>query len=368
MSVVGTRLHDCPAIQRELNDYFLPANCDPSMRADVSPIVQFLYSQTNTRNVQQAVVDNGMGKIKQVQMRYDQIIPESEVIEVDECTRDCTATTKRGDLVTTYTIDPCIKQKVEALYDATDFWYNCQSAPERITKIFAQLISALRRKTQSKLVSQLSGLNGNWNDTVHQTFPGSSGSIYVNDSEQLVVKTKKDASEDPMAATVANVDTAIMQQEFCSGPAIFTGASYWQYAKLMNVGCCADNGLNLASIQAAYGKSIVWDRRLQYYMGVEGGIMMQPGAIQVIEFNEYQSEQSRVVAGNTQFARNYDTLFLVDPLTGIGMNFIISDNCGQVSIIGHTVTKLVTMPFDMFPVNDYMDGVNYITEFKVVNV
>lgn len=368
MSVVGTRLHDCPAIQRELNDFFLPANCDPSLRSDVSPIVQFLYSQANTRNVQQAVVDNGMGKIKTVQMRYDQIIPESEVTEVEECTRDCTATTERGDLVTTYTIDPCIKQKVEALYDATSFWYNCQSAPERITKIFAQLISALRRKTQSKIVSQLSGLNGNWNDTVHETFPGSSGNAYVNAEEQLVIKTKKDSSTDPVPDTWANIDTAIMMQEFCSGPVIFTGAMLWQYSKLMNTGCCADNGLDLGAIMSAYGKSITWDRRLQFYMGVEGGIMMQPGAIQIIEFNEYQSEAARVAAGNTQFARNYDTMFLIDPLTGMGMNFIISDNCGQVSIIGHTVTKVVTMPWDMFPVGDYMDGVNYITEFKVVNI
>lgn len=361
MSTVGTALHDCPPVQYELNNYF--NTCDPSQRSDVSPLVQALYSNANTNNVQMAVVD-GPGKVKIARMRYHQLIPELEVLEIDSCDRDCVADTKRGDLIADYTIDPCVKQVVEGKIQAKDFYYSCQNGGAEITGLIGRMVSALRRKTQTKLVSQISGLNGNWSSTVAETFPGQ----VVNPGSYFKVKTQKDASIDPYPSTYADIDLAYKMQGFCTTPWTFTGGSLYRYMRLMNAGCCTDSGLDLGSLATQYGTPFIWDRRLQIYMGVEGAMAIQPGALQVIEFNEYLVDPEIAAASHTTIGKNYETMVIYDPLTGMGMNFLFSDNCGVISIIGHTVTKLVTMPLDMFPNGDYMAGSNYITELRVVNV
>jgi hypothetical protein len=354
MSTVGTALNDCPNIQAELNQYF--NNCNAAELGDVSPLVQFLYSPINTTGITQ-LVSPSPGKLRRVTLRYDQLIPESEVEEVDNCERNCSSSKKRGDLVAEYEIDPCVKLVVHESMELKDFYYSCLSNPAIVLGKIRRLINALRAKTQTKLITELSALTGKWSSVV-------TASGLTVTADQLIVSTKL-ASGNPNAEALADIDLAITQNGYCAAPAIFTGGTLYRYMRTMQVGCCADSGISLEEAMKAYGKAFMFDRRVQNVWSVNEAVVLMPGAVQVLEFNEYAGDAEFYAAAG--ITPNSATRVIFDPLTGMGMNLLVSENCGKVSIIMHTVTKLINMPDDMFPASHYMEGVNYVNEIKVTN-
>jgi hypothetical protein len=354
MSLIGQALKSCPSLQAELNAYF--QTCNAAELGDVSPLVQFLYSPINRSGIQQLVQPEG-GKLRQVVLRYDQLIPESEVQSVDSCDRICTTTDKRGDLVATYEIDPCAKLVVSEAMALKDFYQSCLSNPEIIMGKLRRLINALRARTQTKLVNELTSLTGKWSGTV-----SASGLNVVSD--QLVIKTKL-ANGNINPEAIADIDMAVLQTGYCSPPAIFSGGTLYRYARAMQAGCCADSGLDLEKAMQLFGKAIMFDRRVQQEWSVDEAVVLMPGAVQVLEFNEFAGDAEFFSAAGV--SPKDHTEVIIDPATGMAMNLLISENCGTLSFILHTVTRLVNMPSDMFPAGHYMEGVNYVNEILVDN-
>lgn len=356
MSTVGTALNACPDIQDELDNYF--KTCNASKIGDVSPFVQFLYLDENRSGIQQLVTPAN-GKVRNVQLRYSQAIPESQVQSSSSCDRICTATTKRGDLIHEVTIDPCDKLYVEEKMSAQDFYYSCRSNPDIIRDKIAIMINALRSAVQTKLVSEAVGLKGKWSTTVTD-----SGMTVTND--QLVLKTLDSVGKlDPNA--IADFDLAVMLNQYCTRPAVFTGATWYRYMRMLNIGCCSDQGIDLDNGLSAYGQyPTFFDRRIQASWSADEALIVQPGAIQVVEFNEYLVDPE-MKSTFQLYGADYAAGVIFDSLTGIGMNILVKDSCGEISIVMHSVTKLTTMPADMFPTGHFMDGVNFINELLIDN-
>lgn len=356
MSTVGSALNACPDIQAELDNFY--STCNASRIGDISPFIQFLYLPENRSGIQQ-LVSPAPGKIRNVQLRYSQAIPESQVLDADSCDRICTATTKRGDLIHEVTLDPCDKAYAEELMSAQDFYYACRSNFDIITDKIALLVNALRHKMQTKLVAQAVGMKGKWSSTVTD-----SGMTVTSD--QLVLATLDSGGKlDPNA--IADFDLAIMQNQYCNRPAVFTGATWYRYMRMLNIGCCSDQGIDLSKGLAAYGQyPTFFDRRIQNDWSANEALIVQPGAIQVVEFNEFLVDPEMKSAFQV-YGSDYATGVIYDPMTGMGMNLLVSDQCGNISLVLHSVAKLTNMPADMFPTGHFMEGVNFVNELLVDN-
>jgi len=89
------------------------------------------------------------------------------------------------------------------------------------------------------------------------------------------------------------------------------------------------------------------------------------GALQMLVFTLGTEAGFSPIASAS--ASNFEILPLVTPRYGIPFDLVVSNNCGTLSLIATTSTKLVGMPFDMFPSGDVMDGVTFANIIEVVN-
>ena len=130
-----------------------------------------------------------------------------------------------------------------------------------------------------------------------------------------------------------DLDLAIMQTNFCSAPVIFGGTTIFKYARLMQAGCCSAQGLDLQAMRDAYGKATVWDRRVNAVTGNDGFWVLAPGALAVLTYSG--ADQGLGMAQVLEGA-NYRKMTIQDPQSGLPIDLVISDNCGNVSITART--------------------------------
>lgn len=358
MSYVTSVLNACPDLQADLDQYFNV--CDASLLPDPAPLNEFLWSGLNRSNISQTI-SPGQGKVRTLQLRYDQRLLESAVTTVDGCTPNCSASTRRGDLITEYTIDTCDTLQVEELIRTSDLKEACRDNSTIILKKIAMLMKAIDSKIATKMTGLAITKYGNWQANVQNTVTDSTG----NTKKALKVQTKR-----PTAFTDINpeawydVDTAIQQTNYCGGAVIFSAADFYKYAKLMEAGCCSSQGIALDEILRNHGKTVLWDRRFENAMGHEYAMAVMPGALQPVYYNAFIQSPSEV-AGNSQ-GSNYEE-FRMLTATGIPVDVVLSDNCGAFSIIIRATVSLVALPTDMFAPGDHMEGVTFVNKLKVMN-
>lgn len=357
MSYAPQGLHDCPDIQAELDSYF--ATCDSSMASDPSPLNEFLWSPANRSDIEQ-LIHPGSGKVRTGVLRYDQRILESAVQTRDDCDQVCTATTKRGDLTSTFEIDTCDRMFVEELMNPEDFKLACRSNPQIIAKKIAMLMDVFERAIATKMVGLAVTKYGDWADNVTPLIANAQG----NTARALSVATKRTGSTDVNPEAAYDIDFAIKQTGYCMSPLIVGGAQLYKYLRLMESGCCSNQGLRLEDILQKYGHANVWDRRFDLAMGTEYGMVLMPRVLQPV----YYTRALDGVWGalGITVGANYQKQGVVSRL-GIPMDLTISDNCGEISFILETVVDLFSLPTDLFAPGDYMEGVTFVNKIKVVN-
>lgn len=349
MSLAPTGLHDCPDIQAELDSYF--ETCDASLLPDPAPLNEFLWSGANRSGIQQ-ILTPGSNKVRNLVLRYDQRIVESEVDEVDSCERTCTATTKRGDLTKSYEIDTCDKLRIEELMNAEDFKLACRGNFEIVNKKIRLMLNALQAKVATKMTGLAVGYVGAWPQIAGNVVGGT----------QLQVATTKATSHDINPKAIEEIDFAIQAAGYCNSAAIFAGRTLYQYMRLMDKGCCSAQGLDLSELMSAYGKAVMWDRRLQAEMDADSALSIGLKALQPV----YYVRNNDGLEGLVGVGANYQKQVIYD-YNGLPVDLTISDNCGDISIIMETVVDLKALPADMFAPGDYMEAVNWVNEIKVVN-
>ena len=338
---MATTLAICPDIQAELNQYY--NTCNASNLREPMPFFDFLMSDANMSGLSQLVVP-GPGKIRTVQLTYEQRIPESEVGSLSSCDMTCSASTKRGNNVTSYSIDCEDGWEVEELISANDFLQACQSNDQILAKKIQAMIDALVRKTATALTTQAATLLGNWSTDT---------GVAAGDPVNVVTV---DGSGNVKPTGWEDLDLAILQTNFCAAPVIFGGTTIFKYGRLMQAGCCSSQGLDLMAIRDQYGKAVVWDKRVNAITGNDGFWVLAPGALAVITYTG--ADQGMGMAQVLEGA-NYRKMTIQDPQSGLPIDLVISDNCGNVSVTARVVAKVVAMPSDMFPTGDSMEGVNF---------
>lgn len=358
MSYVTSVLNDCPDLQAELDQYFNV--CDASLLPDPAPLNEFLWSGLNRSGIQQTI-SPGSGKVRTLQLRYDQRLLESAVTTVDGCTTNCTAVTRRGDMIAEYTIDTCNTLQVEELMKTSYMKAACRSNPEIVLKKIAMLMKAMESKIATTMTGLAVSKYGAWQPNVQNTIADATG----NSKKALKLQTyRPSAFTDINPEAYYDLQLALKQSNYCNGAAIFAGYDLAKYADLMKSGCCSAQGIDLGSILDQYGMAVMWDRRFENAMGHEYGMAVMPGALQPIYYNAAIASPSEA-AGNT-VGTNYEE-FLMYTMNGIPVDVILSDNCGNFSIIIRANVDLKALPTDMFAPGDNMEGVTFVNKLKVVN-
>jgi len=318
----------------------------------------------NRGGIQQKLVPGG-GKLRTIELTYDQRLLESEVTTADLTSQECVATTKRGNLSTTYSMDPTAGLKVEELFDLGDWIYACESNDLILAKHIQRMIDALWAKVATRLTTLAAALIGPWDSSVSPiTTEGS--------KKYLTVNTLRTGSQDINPTAFEDIDFAIEQTSFCMPPIIFSGATLRKYYRVMQAGCCSNQGFNLEEIVANYGKAVLYDKRVQSAAGGAAyAWAVQPKALQPVYYTKNNDLKEEALARFTQqggsTGSNYWKGVMQDPQSGMPFDITISDNCGEISVLLRLAVALKSMPADMFAPGDPMEGVKFVTGIKVVN-
>lgn len=350
----------CPDLQDRLDNYF--QTCGSDKHRDPAPFFEYLMSASNRSGYSQIVAPGG-AKLKTVHMTYAQAINESAVT-TPGTERTCTASTKRGNLSVSCTIDPTTYWEVEEKISITDFRYLCESPSDLLPDKIQRMINALMSKGATVITNAAAPLLGDWSNDVPAARKESVGGIY-----HLKVPTVySEATGVPDPRGMQRINSAMVQTNWCArgGAPIFSDLNLWEYYQIMKAGCCASSGIGLDKIMAEYGHAVMWDRRVAQATGNTGNIAwtMQPGSLQVVTYVENDNGVADAVGITT--GTNYQTGVIYDPLTGFPIDLTIKDDCGQISIILRALGKLCPLPLDLFQGN-HMDGVNFFAGIKVVN-
>lgn len=360
MSAAHSYLASCPDIQAELENNYI--TCDSARLREPAPFTDFLLSPMNRGNLTQ-IVSPGGGKVKNIVLRYDQRILESSTTKPGTCTRSCVATTRRGDLTQSYTIDPCDYYQAEELIHANELAYACRDNRDIVNGAIQRLIDVVVRRIQTDVTTDAATLLGSWDSLVVNP-----DATTIASSQQVfkVPTLKSISSGDINPKGWQDVSFAMMQSNWCNGAMIFAGPTFYKYAGLMNAGCCASQGLDLGKIMAQYGFAVAYDKRVASVASgtTDGAWAVAPGALQLIHFEENSNLFDDVADPG---GHNYKKQVIFDPKSGMALDLDVSDNCGALSIFVRGNYKVVSAPTDLYSSSDEMSGVTGFAAIKVVN-
>lgn len=352
MSAAPDTLSACPDVQAELDNYY--ATCNASNLREPMPFFDYLMSPDNRSGLQQLVVPSA-GKIKTAQLTYSQRLLESEVTAPGTADLTCTATTKRGNLTHEVTIDETAGYEAEELMNANDWVRVCKDNPAIFAEKVQRLIDAVVRRTATHITTTAAALMGGWDSSV---------SVTANGGKNWLELATLDADGKINPLAFEDLDLAVMQSAFCAPPVVFSGTTFYKYARAMQAGCCSAQGLDLQAIREQYGKAVVYDRRVQATLSADKAWVVQPGALQIVTYN--LADQG-LGSGEVLSGSNYRKMTVFDPQSGLPVDILIKDDCGNVSVVARANAKITALPTDIFAPGDNLAEVNFFAGLLVNN-
>lgn len=353
MSTAGTTIVACPAIQAPLNDYFL--TCPTTRRLD-TPTLIFTNSAQNKSGIS-TLINPTSGKKRTVQLTYTQPRSLDDVSAVESCDAVCDATTEVGDLVAEYVIDCTDGLRIEEKINLRDWNESCKGNNTMIMEKLANMLDALIPKVAEKQAQEMNPLIGNWSSDVEP----------VTVDEFLDIATLTSAGA-PNPLAYEAIDLAKIQTGFCGQTIITGGTDLFTYNRLMQVGCCADSGLNLLDTLNAYGTATVYDRWLAAEFGNNVSLLIQANSIQLLTatWNAPMLDLGGMVDLDMTYRNGFSTV-IIDPISGIPVDIKIKEDCEVVHIVMTATTKTVGLPNDLYPAGHPNEFVNFVAGIQVTN-
>lgn len=350
MSTVTSAVTTCPPLQAMLQDMFF--SC-ASMGPDPIAILPFLNSPENRTAIRYAV-SPVPGKKREVLVVYDQLIDDSEVDTKEGCDKTCTATTERGDLSATYSID-CGGYIIESLIDPTTWINSCTSTYDVAMREIMKMIGAMDNKISKATVTDLGSLLGAYASEITTT------------GDVLVVNTLQPSSTAFNGGAMYDIDFAL-QSTYCGPAFIGVGQTLKKYYAMMEAGCCSNDGINLGDLFNTYRRAVAYDVHFQQTYGSDMGIAMQAGAVQLLTLNHNMGQLTDLSYINVgPGAGTYAELIVISPWTGLPYDLTVKYDCSKVHLILEANVQAVGMPLDMFPSGNRRDGVTFVNMIDVSN-
>jgi len=351
MSYLATLLTACPNVQQDLDDYFATNGAGSGTIDEMMPFTEFVVN--NTGGVEQ-LVHPGSNKIRTVELLYTQYIQEDQV--TTQSTTSCVATTERGDCSETYEIDPTDRLNVEELVTEASLRENCKENNQYFLEVISRLVNAMDRAVATKTTNDALALMGAWGANVQNVNAG-----------VLEVETLRSGTSDELAPfTMEDIDLAKTISLFNNNTMIVGGQDLYKYFRRQLAGCCSNSGVNIGEILSQYGQVVSWDKRV---VDAAGGNQfswaVQAGALQLLQWTN--STWTDGAIGEIAASKNYVSLVVRSPKTGVRYDLKIKDDCENISFNLYATTKIVAMPDDMYPSGSEYDGIKGFAPIEVVN-
>jgi hypothetical protein len=317
------------------------------------PFLEYLNSPENVKLIRQEV-STGNGKLRTVEARWIQRLPETEVEEGAEI-MNCTATNVYGDTTTTYTLETTDTYQASQLISGADIARHCQDNSVYFLESVMRLMDVIDRKVASVAATQAVAAIGNWGTDVE--------GFYTVTGDCLVVNTINDSTNDVNPFALADITQATAMANYPSAPIAFGGAAMQRYANAVKAGCCSQSGIDILAISQQNGFGFAYDARVATAQGGQTkALVTTAGAIQWLSYNlaEWNSNFTPSVGAG------YSRTIAFTP-AGVPVDLTLKDDCGNLSVIVTATGKIVTLPTDIYEAGDKFAGVNYVNCVSIVN-
>jgi hypothetical protein len=317
------------------------------------PFLEFLLSPENTKLIRTEVSPGG-GKLKTVEARWIQRLPETEVEEGGSILT-CTSTNDYGDSTTTYTVDVTDTYTASQLINAADIARHCQENSRYVLESVMRLMDVIDRKVASAAAVQAVADIGNWGTEVE--------GYYTVTGDCLQIATRQTGGQALNEFALADILQATRMANYPGAPVVFGGAEMQRYANAVQAGCCTQFGIDLLAISQQNGFGFAYDSRVAAAQGSQlKNLVTTAGAIQWLSFNLADWNTGITpVAGS-----NYSKTLVFTP-AGVPVDLTMKDDCGNLSIVLTTTGKIVTLPTDIYESSDKYAGVNYVNCVQIAN-
>jgi hypothetical protein len=344
---ISSILSECPNIQMALSELFMEVGQRESL-----PFIEFLNSPENVKMIKQEISPGG-GKLKTVEARWIQRLPES-VVEEGEDILTCTSTNTYGDTTITYTLDSTDTYIASQLIKADEIARHCQANNVYIMEAIMRLMNAMDRKINSVAATQAVAAIGNWGTDVEN--------FYTVTGDCLTIATMNGDTE-PNPFALADITQATRMANYPGAPIAFGGPAMQRYANAVQAGCCTQYGLDLATITAQNGFGFAYDARVAEALNSPNkALVTTPGALQWLSYNLAGWNNGMTpIAG-----ANYTKTQVITP-SGVPCDLTLKDDCGNLSIVLTTVGKVISLPNTIYQAEDKYAGVNYVNCVTIVN-
>lgn len=339
---------NCPEIQTAYDRMFM--ECDPQLTLEPLVLTDFLQSPENTNNVLQNRVSPGNGKIREVDMLYSPRLSEADVL-VGEGNTLCESPNTIGETTTRYTLEDTDYYLSSVQINPRDLTRRCEDNAVFFARKINQLINQVARKRETAMFAQLLGLNGNF-------AVGIPGTI-TNDIKEVATR---DADDKFVTDMFTAIGADARYNSYCSNPIVIGGYATGQYFREVKAGCCSLPGINVFDLAAQYGMAFLESYRADTTFGADGFMVVDKGAIQMLQHSEYEGELNFLDLGTLQ------QMSFMDPATGIRYDIKINIDCnGIFNVFVSSWAKLVGLPTDMYYADDRLSGVTFVNQYKIVN-
>jgi hypothetical protein len=317
------------------------------------PFLEFLLSPENTKLIRTEVSPGG-GKLKTVEARWIQRLPETEVEEGGDILT-CTSTNNYGDSTTTYTVDVTDTYTASQLINAANIARHCQENSRYVLESVMRLMDVIDRKVASAAAVQAVADIGNWGTEVE--------GYYTVTGDCLQIATRQTGGQALNEFALADILQATRMANYPGAPVVFGGAEMQRYANAVQAGCCTQFGIDLLAISQQNGFGFAYDSRVAAAQGSQlKNLVTTAGAIQWLSFNLADWNTGITpVAGS-----NYSKTLVFTP-AGVPVDLTMKDDCGNLSIVLTTTGKIVTLPTDIYESSDKYAGVNYVNCVQIAN-
>ena len=340
-------LSECPNIQAPLGQLFIEVGQRESL-----PFLEYLNSPENVKLIRQQVSTGG-GKLRTVEARWVQRLPETEV-DAGADIMNCTATNVYGDTTTTYTLETTDTYQASQLISGADIARHCQDNSVYFLESVMRLMDVIDRKVASAAATQAVAAIGNWGTDVENFFTVTSDCLVIKTIASTGIINEFALADIQQAATMAN---------YPSSPIAFGGAGMQRYANAVKAGCCSQFGIDLLAISQQNGFGFAYDSRLAAAQGSQNkALVTTAGAIQWLSYNLAEWNTGITPPAGA----NYNRTIAFTP-AGVPVDLTLKDDCGNLSIIITATGKVVTLPNNIYEAGDKLAGVNYVNCVSIVN-
>lgn len=301
---------------------------------DASGFVDALTSSQNTAGFQQIQVGEPAGKNFGARVTY---MPRGEKGDATAAANTlCSASVEPDPRESLVNIDQVVS--ITRLISDAEVRKLCESEAQHAADFTMSLFNGVNAKLNEDLLTLQAAAFGNWQST---------GTAAVQNFEML----NTDGS--PKYLGASQLKQEIRKGRGVGRPMIVGSGNFELYADQVAIGCCNTQGIDLS--QAGNDFAWFYDVETEAVLGSNEVVVLQPGAAQIVTFNEHVGDGKKMSPGHYEF----DTI--VDPFTGLVWDhYVRYDECTkQWQIALELNYTLFNLPSDMFAVGSTLDGVNY---------